>query len=78
MTDANDYPMYIDKRDAAVIEQLEKGDLVRVKTIRRYYKRYTDIRQDKTAKERKNALVDTPAFENVSIGVFRFLGVDTE
>jgi len=74
----NEYPMYIDRRDAAVVEQLDVGSEYRVKHIKRLYKIHTDIRQESTAKQRKNNLVKSPAFENVGIGRFIFNGVGSE
>lgn len=78
MTNANDYPMYIDRRDAAVVEQLEEGVEYGVGYIERLYKVRTDIRQDSTAKERKNNLVQSPAFTNVGIGRFIYTGANEE
>lgn len=68
-------PAYIDRRDKAVIEALIPGEVYSVTQITKLYKLRTDIRNDRTAKDRKNTLIDTPAFENVDIGVFRYLGV---
>lgn len=76
MTDATDYPMYIDRKDAAVIERLNKGEIYGVSAITHRYKLHTDIRRDKTAKERKNALCESPCMECVSVGRFRFVGTD--
>lgn len=73
---SEDYPMYIDRRDAAVIEQLEVGKVYGVTRIKKLYKHRTDIRQESTAKERKNNLVNSPAFENTGIGWFRYVGVE--
>jgi len=69
-------PPYIDRRDAAVIEALIEGEVYSVTQITRLYKLRTDIRNDKTAKNRKDTLVATPAFENVDIGFFRYVGVE--
>lgn len=71
-----DYPMYIDRRDEEVVKRLDVGKVYSVTTVKKMYKRYTDIRRESTAKERKKALLQTPCFENVGIGQFRFVGVD--
>jgi len=76
MTDASNYPMYIDRRDAAVVEQLTEGAEYGVTHIKRLYKIHTDIRQDSTAKQRKDNLVKSPAFTNTGIGRFIFTGVE--
>lgn len=70
------YPMYIDRRDAAVVDQLEEGEVYDVTHITSLYRRYTDITRDKTAKQRKKNLVNSPCFEYVRIGVFQFVGFD--
>jgi len=71
-------PLYIDRRDEAVIEALIPGEVYGVTQIKKLYKLRTDIRNDRTAKDRKNALIETPAFECVGIGKFRYLGVDSD
>lgn len=71
-------PVYIDRRDEAVIEALKDGEVYDVRQITKLYKLRTDIRNDRTAKERKNALVDTPVFENVGIGRYRYLGIGND
>lgn len=70
------YPMYIDRRDAPVVDQLEVGEAYGVTYIKGLYKTHTDISQDSTAEQRKNNLVNSPCFEYVRIGVFRFVGFD--
>lgn len=75
---SDDYPMYIDRRDEAVVEQLEVGKVYGVTRIKKLYKQRTDIRQESTAKERKNNLVNSPAFENTGIGWFRYVGVEDD
>ncbi len=70
------YPMYIDRRDAPVVDQLEKGEQYGVTYIKNLYLTYTDITREDTAVQRKNNLVNSPCFENVGIGVFRFVGFD--
>jgi hypothetical protein len=71
-------PPYIDRRDEAVIEALIPGEVYSVRQITKLYKQRTDIRNDNTAKNRKSTLVNTPAFENVDIGRFRYLGVGAD
>lgn len=78
MTDATDYPTYIDRRDAPVVNQLTSGEVYDVRTLARLYKRHTDIRRDTTAKDRKRALCESPCMENVAIGKFRYTGVDVD
>lgn len=70
--------MYLDARDEAVVEQLEEGAVYGVTKITNLYIAYTDITQERTAKERKNALMQTPAFENVAIGRFRYVGTGVD
>lgn len=74
----SDTPAYIDRRDEKVVEALIPGEVYSVRQITKLYKLRTDIRRDNTAKERKNTLVQTPAFENVAIGKFRYLGVGAD
>lgn len=71
-------PMYVDARDEQVIEQLEEGTVYGVTHLKNLYLGRTDIRQEGTAKRRKNSLVKSPAFENVGIGKFRYLGIDKD
>jgi len=73
-----DYPPYIDRRDEEVVKRLEVGEQYGVTLIKDAYKRFTDIRQDRTAKQRKDNLVNSPCFENTGIGVFRFVGFDDD
>jgi DNA-dependent RNA polymerase auxiliary subunit epsilon len=77
MTD-REYPAYIDRRDAAVVEQLSEGQEYNVQYITSLYKTYTDIRKERTAKQRKKNLVQSPAFECVGIGRFVYTGVDQQ
>lgn len=78
MTDANDYPAYIDRRDAAVIEQLTEGETYRVNEIKELYKTHTDIRREATARERKKTLLQSPCFECESVGWFTYTGTGSE
>lgn len=79
MTDATDYPMYIDRRDEEVVKRFEQDSVYRSTTIKRMYKRYTDIRRDKTAEERKNNLFDSPCMEYTGTpGSFIFVGFNDE
>jgi len=71
-----DYPAYIDRRDAEIVKRLEEGTAYGAGQIQHAYKSYTDIRQDKTAKERQKELFKSPAFEKVRIGVFRYVGLN--
>jgi hypothetical protein len=71
---AQDYPPYIDRYDAKVVEQLEEGEIYKVSKIRKGYKRFTSIRADSTAEERMKTLMETPAFECVRPAYFRYLG----
>ena len=71
---SSSHPMYIDRRDAPVVDQLEEGEEYGVTYIKNLYLTHTDITREDTAVQRKNNLVNTPCFENTGIGVFRFVG----
>ena len=73
-----DTPLYIDSRDEAVISQLEAGKTYDVTHIKNLYKSHTDICRDSTAEQRKRTLLNTPCFECVFVGRFRYLGVDDD
>lgn len=68
------YPMYIDRRDAPVVDQLETGETYRTPYIRRLYRTHTDITREDTADQRMRNLVDSPCFEFIRSGSFRFTG----
>lgn len=73
------YPMYIDRRDAEVVKRLEQGETYPVAHITNLYQRYTDITREDTAKERKKALVESPAFTYTGrVGYYTFDGVDEQ
>jgi len=77
MTDPTNYPAYIDRRDAEVVSRMEKGTTYPVGKIETAYKRYTDIRNDRTAEQRKNDLADSPCMEFTGTpGYFTFVGFD--
>jgi hypothetical protein len=77
MTDATDYPAYIDRRDAQVVSRMAEGETYGVRKIEAAYKRYTDIRNDRTAEQRKNDLVNSPCMEFAGTpGFFTFTGTD--
>lgn len=79
MTDANDYPIYIDRRDAAVVKQLEKNKVYGAAHIERLYKQHTDIRQNSTSKQRKNNLFESPCMKYTGTpGNFEFVGFEDE
>lgn len=46
----------LDRRDAAVVAELEHGETYTPLTITKLYKRHTDIRRDETAKQRAKQL----------------------
>jgi len=71
-----DYPAYIDRRDAEIVGRMSKGDIYSDRQLTKAYKRYTDIRRNPTANQRKNDLFDSPCMEYVSIGRYRFVGFD--
>lgn len=70
------YPLYIDRRDEPVVEQLEPDEVYGVTHITSLYRTRTDITREQTAKDRMKNLVQSPAFEFVRTGRFRYLGVD--
>lgn len=54
-----------DHRDAAVLEQLQPGQKVDLRTLRQYYQNHTDMRSEKKIKNRIKALTQKPVFEAV-------------
>lgn len=53
----------LDSRDAKVIGELEHGRSYSGLQIKKFYKNYTDIRQDKTAKRRAKTLLSRDCFQ---------------
>jgi len=75
----NEYPVYIDRRDGEVVSRMDEGDVYGRAQLERAYKTYTDIRNDKTAEQRKNDLADSPCMEFAGTpGYFTFVGFDAE
>lgn len=74
MNEVNDYPAYIDRYDVEVVSRMDIETIYHIETIRKAYKEYTEISRDRTAKERTESLVKSPAFENTGIGRFRYIG----
>lgn len=58
-----DTPASLDRRDSKVVAELEHGRSYSGLQVKRLYKQHTDIRQDRTAKERAKALVKQDFFQ---------------
>jgi len=58
----------LDHRDAAVIAEMEHGGTYSGLQVKRMFKKYTDIRQEKTAKERAKALTNKDVFKQTRNG----------
>ena len=54
---------YGDSRDSAVVEHLEPGQTVGIGQLKQLYRTYTDIRADRTLKNRVKSLTKSPLFE---------------
>jgi len=72
------HPAYLDRRDMAVVSEMEIGDVYGSSQVRRAYKHYTDINADATAERRQRALFKSPCMELRKPGYFEFLGTDVE
>jgi len=71
------YPAYIDRRDEEIVSRMTIGEVYGSGQLVTAYKRYTDIRKDTTAEERKNNLFDSPCMEFTGTpGYFEFVGFD--
>lgn len=64
-----------DRYDEAVLDELEEDVVYGVRHIEDLYRRCTDISRETTARQRKDAILGTDAFEYESIGRFRYTGV---
>lgn len=54
---------YGDHRDQAVLDVLEPGAIVRLATVRKLYRKHTDITNDRTVKRRTKALLQDGPFK---------------
>ena len=77
--DQTEYPPYIDRRDAEVVSRMEQGTAYGAREVEKTYKRFTDIRNDRTAKQRKKSLFESPCMEYTGTpGSFTFVGFGDE
>ena len=65
-----------DKRDRAVLEQLDPGDVVTPEQVKKLFQRYTDIKRSRTLKRRVKDLTSQPVFERVDYRRWRFEGLE--
>lgn len=65
-----------DDRDLSVLDQLEKGQVVTPETVKRLYRRFTDVRQSRTLKRRVKDLTSQPEFENVGFRRWEYQGLE--
>jgi hypothetical protein len=63
-----------DGRDQAVIDQLDAGEVVTVSRLKDLYRTHTDIRTDRTLKNRVPSLLKRPDFEEVAFKKWQYLG----
>lgn len=61
-------------RDQAVIEQLDRGDVVSVSQLKELYRMYTDVRTERTLKNRVRSLTKRPDFEQVAHAKWTYTG----
>lgn len=54
-----------DDRDISVLSQLDEGQVVTPETMRKLYRRFTDVRRPSTLKRRVKNLTRQPEFESV-------------
>jgi hypothetical protein len=67
-------PAGLDARDSAVVDALDAGDVLGLKTFRRLYRDRTDIRQSDTVAERVRNLTQTEFFEEAGHSRWRYVG----
>lgn len=65
-------------RDQAVIDQLDAGEVVTVSRLKDLYRTHTDIRTDRTLKNRVPSLLKRPDFEEVAFKKWRYTGGGSE
>lgn len=65
-----------DRRDVEVLKELDRQgiEVVDSEQLKRLYRKLTDVRRERTAKERVKWLTDTNDFENVAFGRWRWSG----
>lgn len=65
-------------RDQAVIDQLESGDIVTVSGLKKLYRTNTDIRSERTLKNRVKSLTNRPEFDWTAPGKWRYNEGDSD
>ncbi|WP_136690071.1 hypothetical protein [Halorhabdus amylolytica] len=71
-------PGAADHRDARVLEAIEPGDVVQLRTLRSLYEDRTDIRDEETLRERIKDLTRRDAFELVGRQHWQYLGGEAD
>ena len=67
---------YGDSRDSAVIDQLTPGQTVGIGQLKQLYRTHTDIRSDRTLKNRVKTLTKSPLFDHRDRGAWVYIGRD--
>ena len=65
---------YGDSRDSAVVEHLEPGQTVGIGQLKQLYRTHTDIRSDRTLKNRVKSLTKSPLFDHRNRGAWVYTG----
>lgn len=65
-----------DNRDLSVLDQLEQGQIVTPETVKKLYRRFTDVRRPRTLKRRVKDLTNQPEFESVGFRRWEYKGLE--